>query len=515
MYNLLPACLLSSPCAAVAMRVSVALICGLASLAAAPGIGLWWVSLVAAAPIVWLCGSARCNALAAFLIGAALNLPGCVLALEWTCSLVSGIESAGGLILMLLSAALLGLGAVLFRWLATTGWTWAVAWPTAVFLIEELLDLLLRAACLTTGDSLRLAVSHSGSSPLRALAAIGGMPLVTWAAALASAGIAASFRARTVGSRASIGWWLVGGILLAMDFQALLSRTPGPSIMVTVIPRAVEDFSGVAAVHASLPDIARSELVVWPEVALQQPFVEEARLPAQDCGDTGCVAPVLIGCRRWSRSGGGVFNSVLLLHNGRAVTVADKTRLSPLEQTPPLVWRVVRSPESEFDRGAGHPALVLPSLPACKVAIAICHEIYFPEWVFECAVRSNIAVHVADEAVANSTWAWSRALACVRLRAIESGKPIVRSALGGVSAVIGADGAIAPAEAIRSAQGQSQSFTCAVPLATGKTIYCATHAAIGYVAASLAPLGMWSFRRSRARLEARRLASTPALERPT
>ena len=80
---------------------------------------------------------------------------------------------------------------------------------------------------------------------------------------------------------------------------------------------------------------------------------------------------------------------------------------------------------------------------ADRLGVSICYEVIFPDEV-AAAVRqgATILVSMTNDAWYGDSWAPWQHLRAARFRAAENRRPLLRAALTGVSAVIGADGSI-------------------------------------------------------------------------
>ncbi|HEV7264083.1 MAG TPA: apolipoprotein N-acyltransferase [Falsiroseomonas sp.] len=187
-------------------------------------------------------------------------------------------------------------------------------------------------------------------------------------------------------------------------------------------------------------------LVVWPETA--SPFLlandpEAARLATQPLPPDGLL---IAGTVRAQFGDGGrverVWNSMVALDaQGVVLDTVDKSHLVPFGEYMPLrglvPLRFVHS-AVDFSAGPGRRAVGLPGLPSFTGLI--CYEVIFPGAVTPAAERPGFLLNITNDAwFGVSAGPWQH-LAAARLRAVEEGLPLVRSAQTGISAVLDARG---------------------------------------------------------------------------
>jgi apolipoprotein N-acyltransferase len=91
-------------------------------------------------------------------------------------------------------------------------------------------------------------------------------------------------------------------------------------------------------------------------------------------------------------------------------------------------------PMSDFARG---PAQQLPlSIAGHKVGISVCYEDAFGEEVIAALPQAMLLVNVSEDAWFGNSFAPHQRLQMARLRALEAGRPMLRAANTGPSAVI-------------------------------------------------------------------------------
>jgi len=281
-------------------------------------------------------------------------------------------------------------------------------------------------------------VGVAGLSPLAVL--LGALPVVL----------------ATPGSR-----WLAPPVLVAVAALALFG-----SIRLATLPTASPDAPAVRVVQPSVPQAqkwdparreeiwsrllaltaqeGRADVVVWPETAIpflwRVPSLEQFDLSAALAGRTLVTGAVDM---QVTADGRRTTNSVLVIGpDGIVRQRYDKVRLVPFgEYLPfaPVLSRLGLSAlvqsASTFTAGEGRAPLALPGLPAALPLI--CYEVIFPAG--EATPQVGLVVNLTNDAWFGDTPGPRQHLRHARLRAVEGGLPVVRSANNGISAVI--DGA--------------------------------------------------------------------------
>ena len=137
-----------------------------------------------------------------------------------------------------------------------------------------------------------------------------------------------------------------------------------------------------------------------------------------------------------------VWNSLLVVDDQGALRAQyDKHDLVPFGEFMPLrdlLGRIGLSQIAraglDFQAGPGRTTIALPGLP--PFSPLICYEAIFPGRVFDPAARPDWLLNVTNDGwFGNSTGPYQH-LAMARMRAIEEGLPMVRSANTGISAVV-------------------------------------------------------------------------------
>jgi apolipoprotein N-acyltransferase len=194
------------------------------------------------------------------------------------------------------------------------------------------------------------------------------------------------------------------------------------------------------------PGFDRLAAVVWPETA--PPVIVEPDSPALAIM-ARAVPPggyLLAGAARAEgRIDDGVWNSLLVIDGtGAIIAHYDKVHLVPLgeyipfhKQLAPVSGFIGRG---SFEEGEARVTIGLPGL--ASFSPIICYEVIFPGAVTGPGARPLWLLNVTNDAWFGLSTGPYQHLVSARVRAVEEGLPMIRSANTGVSAVIDAYGRV-------------------------------------------------------------------------
>lgn len=193
-----------------------------------------------------------------------------------------------------------------------------------------------------------------------------------------------------------------------------------------------------------------ARLIVWPEAAIPELANEIARYLAEIQGRTRSQGgDVVMGIVRLGDNGVDYYNSIIALTGG--VAFYDKRHLVMFAETFPVpafvrTWlRLLTLPYSDFAAGSDHQAPLAAA--GMRLAPSICYEDAFGSAQLDLVRHSDLLVNVTNDAWFGHTPARYQHLQISRMRALESGRYLLRAANDGVSAIIGPRGellAVAP-----------------------------------------------------------------------
>jgi apolipoprotein N-acyltransferase len=203
------------------------------------------------------------------------------------------------------------------------------------------------------------------------------------------------------------------------------------------------------------PGAPPPDLVIWPETAV--PWLLDRAAPALEMmAEAAGGAVVATGIQR--SEGPRYYNSLVVLDGGGGVdALYDKHHLVPFGEYVPFGDALARIGIGAFaaQRGAGYSAgpgpQVLDLGPLGRALPLICYEAVFPRDLRAPGPRADWILQVTNDGwFGNVAGPWQH-LAQARLRAVEQGLPLLRSANTGITAVIDAQGRILQSLALNTA----------------------------------------------------------------
>ena len=188
------------------------------------------------------------------------------------------------------------------------------------------------------------------------------------------------------------------------------------------------------------------DLIILPETTLPY-LVENAQVVFDVIAEAARGAPVALGIQR--REGRDYFNSMVVLDSaGRVTQTYDKHHLVPFGEYMPAEWffrhinvgGLAARAEGGYTAGPG-PQLI--DFGALGTALPlICYEAVFAHDVGGAPARPAFLMQLTNDAWFGARSGPQQHLAQARMRAIEQGLPMVRSANTGISGVIDPKGRV-------------------------------------------------------------------------
>lgn len=373
---------------------------------------------------------------------------------------------------------LLGFGLALF-WAAAAfaaAWLFAPRRARSIALITTLCAAELARTYVLTGFPWA-SIGHLWiASPVLQLAALGGPSLLTALALLVAmlpvafglvGGVAAALILACV-----LGW----GVLLSGPVESI--PDPAPSVRL-IQPNAAQHLKWerdqIPVFFQRQLDLTQApgtpDLIVWPETSVAY-ALRSAEPLLREMARAGAGKPIVFGVQR--REAGRAYNSAAVIDaTGTVVQRYDKHHLVPFGEYMPFADIFARfglfglAAGQGYGYSAGPGAQVWDLGPLGKVLPLICYEAVFPQDLRAAPERPDWVLQITNDAWFGNFSGPYQHLAQARLRAVEQGLPMLRSANTGVSAVIDARGRVTHALPLNTA-GQ---LTAPIPPALPPTVY--------------------------------------------
>jgi apolipoprotein N-acyltransferase len=272
--------------------------------------------------------------------------------------------------------------------------------------------------------------------------------------------------------------WLITGWLATLSWTAPVGQPLTVSLMQGNI--AQNDKMSVAQQWPTMNlyrNLTRkhwdSDLIVWPETAVPtwydevatsfiQPLAREARRHG---------TAVLYGVFVYDPPTGQAYNSVARL--GKKPAFYFKRHLVPGGEYLPLrgllQWLagMMVIPMSDLSSGHGRPLLRLPRLDNLAVGVSICYEDAYGAEVNDALPEAGLLVNVSNDAWFGDSLAPHQHLEIARLRALETGRYLLRATNTGISAIVNPQGDVVA----RAPQFEVYVLTATVQPGQGLTPY--------------------------------------------
>lgn len=342
----------------------------------------------------------------------------------------------------------------LVGWLTVRLWRSGAGWLFGVIPSLWVLGEWLRGWILTGFPWLLLGYSQI-DSPLGGYAPLFGVYGVSWLLLLS---VVLLFRLLSPAVTGRL--WLAGGLVLLWGGGMLLNlvewtEPAGPPLKVSMIQGNIAQEAkwqrdSLRPTLELYTDLTRenwqSDLVIWPETAVPAfaHQVEEALLKPLTQEAMANQSALLVGIPIWDGDSGAYYNSMISLGEERGSYA--KRHLVPFGEFMPLkAWLRplidwLQIPMSDFT--AGDSARPLLRVAGYFAGISICYEDAFGEEVVEALPQAAFLVNASNDAWFGDSLAPRQHLEIARMRALETGRYLLRSTNTGISALIDPKGKV-------------------------------------------------------------------------
>jgi len=297
----------------------------------------------------------------------------------------------------------------------------------------------------------------SGFAPVFGNHAVGSLAAVTAGAVtlLFVSGKAFNIRLAAVIAAPVLILWIAGSYLKTIDWTS----QDGEPIRVSVIQGNIAQKVKWKS-HMKQPTMKRYrdlslqqkdvDLIIWPETAVPNylyrvvPFIQQLRRDMK-AADTDLLLGIFV-----KNEEGRLLNSVMSIHggpeNGQYNGIYNKRHLVPLGEYIPLRFLIeffnkfVKIPMSDIASGDDdQPLLNVAGVPA---GITICFEEAFSRDLIKDLPEAKILVNVSNDAWFENSHEPHQHHAIARMRALETGRYMIRSTNTGITSIIGPHGQV-------------------------------------------------------------------------
>lgn len=346
----------------------------------------------------------------------------------------------------------------------------------------------LRGWLLTGFPWLYLGTAHT-DGPLAGLAPMVGVHGLTFWIAASGAAIFASGWLITRKRHASAGIvaavtlipWLVAPALNRIDWTDISTEPTSVAAMQGNIPQLIKwdpEFlkDQIVAYLGMTEPYWDTDLILWPETAIPIPQDQAGKIIDHIKENLGEESTLITGIPWYGfseRADGFTYhNSITAIGNGEGIY--HKQKLVPFGEYVPLEG-VLRGligffdlPMSSFTRGPANQAPLIAN--GTKVMPFICYEVAYPDFLARNAVNSDLLLTISNDGWFGDSVGPLQHLQIARMRALETGRYMIRGTNNGVTAIIDHKGQITS----RIPQFERAVLTGEVFTATGSTPYMMT-----------------------------------------
>lgn len=237
-----------------------------------------------------------------------------------------------------------------------------------------------------------------------------------------------------------------------------------------------EQLAGNFEKHVELSNIkqrTRRNIIVWPETALPPVFLDSAAVSQRIRSVLDANTILLTGALQITKGEKGpLYHNALLVwerQRQKPTRLYSKSHLVPLGEYIPFQEYIPLKPVVEFsgfEKGFGAQTIGLDEFPS--LTTLICYEIIFPHEITDPnQLRPDYILTITNDAWYGDSPGPRQHFAQARLRAIEQGLPVIRSANTGISGLIDPYGRVLQKAALM----EEATLTSPLPLRAPKTYY--------------------------------------------
>lgn len=276
--------------------------------------------------------------------------------------------------------------------------------------------------------------------------------LVAVCAGILAALVFTGWRVRIVLAVGFVAIWVTGAGLRQADWTAPAGTPIQVALVQGNIPQQLkwqpEVLAQTEARYRKL--IAthwQADLIVWPEAAIPALYHQVAvdYLTPLDTERRQHGAALLLGILDYNPAQNGYYNTVLKL--GTEPVFYRKRHLVPFGEYFPVPdfirqWlRLMNLPYADFTSGANQQALLQAN--GISLGVSICYEIIFGAEIIRDLPAAELLVNVSNDAWFGESIGPHQHFQIARLRAMETGRYLLRATNTGITAIVRPDGTVA------------------------------------------------------------------------
>ncbi|MEJ1469726.1 MAG: apolipoprotein N-acyltransferase [Candidatus Sedimenticola sp. (ex Thyasira tokunagai)] len=283
----------------------------------------------------------------------------------------------------------------------------------------------------------------AGFAPLLGVYGVSGLVLLT--SALLALSITTGPRGKVVAVMTVALIWFGGGWMSRLNW----SSPAGPPLKVSMIqgniPQEIkwkrQQLAPTLSLYTRLTrEHWESDLIIWPETAVPSfaHLIDEGLLQPLQSEAIEHESELLIGIPVWKEETRQYFNTMLLLGEERGSYF--KRHLVPFGEFMPLakllspITRWLNIPMSSFSAGDDTPPIL--KVAGYPAGISICYEDAFGSETIEALPQAAFLINTSNDAWFGDSLAPPQHLEIARMRALETGRYLLRSTNTGISAII-------------------------------------------------------------------------------
>jgi apolipoprotein N-acyltransferase len=214
------------------------------------------------------------------------------------------------------------------------------------------------------------------------------------------------------------------------------------------------------------------KLIIWPETAIPAYYHDVDELVnTLELKSEEYKTDLIVGAPVKDASSSDFYNGAILVnkysenyHKQHLVPFGEYLPFDSLLR-PILHW--MRIPISSFSKGDQRPLMIANNM---RIGISICYEDTFGEEVIDALPDAEVLVNLSNDAWFGDSWAPHQHLQMARMRALETGRYLLRATNTGISAVIDEKGRVVK----QSRQFDHDTLAAEITLYEGSTPYVKT-----------------------------------------